>query len=300
MRLLSVFVNCFFTISICNGQSDFENFLKPSDTLHQKSKKALIITEAALTGSAIIGLNALWYSDYPRSNFHTINDLNEWQQMDKVGHMFSSYQLSRLGYETMKWTGAEEKDQYLNSLVVGMSLLTTVEILDGFSSEWGFSWSDMAANTLGTGLFIGQQKLWNEQRLLLKYSFHTTKYAELRPEKLGENLLQEIFKDYNGQTYWMSANINSFIKSKSIPNWLNIAFGYGAEGMLTGDKSDLNYPNQDRIRSYYLSLDVDLTRIKTNSNVLKSVFSVINFVKIPLPTFEINSEKKGVFHLLFF
>ncbi|OJU23360.1 MAG: hypothetical protein BGN92_03335 [Sphingobacteriales bacterium 41-5] len=50
--------------------------------------------------------------------------------------------------------------------------LTVIEILDGFSNKWGFSWGDMAANVFGAGMFQGQQLLWNEQRIKFKFSFH--------------------------------------------------------------------------------------------------------------------------------
>jgi hypothetical protein len=59
-------------------------------------------------------------------------------------------------------------------------------------------------------------------------------------------------------------------------------------------------PNQEHFRQFYLSLDVDLTKIKTNSYFLKTVFSVFNSVKIPAPTFEISTSGKSKFHLIYF
>ena len=63
---------------------------------------------------------------------------------------------------------------------------------------------------------------------------------------------------------------NSFFKDQIVPKWLNIAFGYGADGMLTGSANDITFSNQNRMRQFYLSLDVDLTQIKTNSHLLKN------------------------------
>lgn len=98
----------------------------------------------------------MWYADYPRSKFKTINDSGEWLQMDKVGHVFTSYQLGRLSSNTLSWAGVNRKQRLIYSTTIGLGFLTAVEVMDGFSAEWGFSWSDMAANTLGSGLFIGQ------------------------------------------------------------------------------------------------------------------------------------------------
>ncbi len=282
------------------SQSKLNQFLKPSDSLNKSRRNAVVITEASLATVTLVGLNQLWYADYPRSNFKTINDSSEWLQMDKLGHMFSSYQLGSFGASTLNWAGASKKDQLLYGATLGLVFLTAVEVMDGFSEEWGFSWTDMAANVAGVGLYAGQELLWQEQRILLKYSFHRTKYAKQRPDKLGDGLSEEFLKDYNGQTYWLSANINSFLKTESIPNWLNLAFGYGADGMLTGDPNDPLYLNQNRIRQYYLSLDIDLSRIKTNSHFLKTIFDVFNVIKFPFPTLELNDNGRLKLHYIYF
>ena len=286
------------------AQLDKRNFFKPSDTLNVSRRNAVIISEASLASLTLIGLNNLWYNDFQRSNFHTIDDSNEWLQMDKLGHIMSSYYVGKLGADVLNWSGVSKKNQLIYGSTLGFTFLAAVEIFDGYSKEWGFSWSDIAANAAGTGLFVGQELLWKEQRIVLKYSFRRTKYAALRPDKLGENFLQEFLKDYNGQTYWLSTNISSFIKDSDhkMPKWLNLAFGYGADGMLTGTNENVDnlFTNQERIRQFYLSFDVDLTRINTKSSLLKAVFSVINVIKIPLPTIEYNSRKRVVFHLLYF
>jgi uncharacterized protein YfiM (DUF2279 family) len=282
------------------SQSKLNQFLKPSDSLNISRRNSVIITETSLATLTLVGLNQLWYADYPRSKFKTINDSGEWLQMDKLGHVFSSYQIGRLGASTLNWAGVNKKDQLLYGATLSLGFLTAVEVMDGFSEEWGFSWTDMAANVAGTGLFVGQELLWQEQRILMKYSFHRTDFAKQRPDKLGNGFSEEFLKDYNGQTYWLSANIKSFFKTESIPNWLNLAFGYGADGMLTGDPNDPLFLNQNRIRQYYLSLDIDLSRIKTNSHILKTIFDVFNVIKIPFPTVEINDNGRVKCHYIYF
>jgi uncharacterized protein YfiM (DUF2279 family) len=251
---------------------------------------------------SLVGLDQLWYADYKRSKFQTLNDNNEWLQMDKLGHAFASYQIGTLGANLLNWSGVSEKDQLIYGATLGFGFLTVVEVFDGFSEEWGFSWGDMLANAAGTGLYVGQELLWKEQRIKLKYSFHQTQFAAQRPDKLGESFLEEVLKDYNGQTYWLSANVSSFFKNKKIPKWINVAFGYGADGMLTGTNESIDgmFLNQDRIRQYYLSLDVDLTRIKTNSHVLKTVFELLNVIKLPFPTVEFNDKNGIKFHAIYF
>ena len=134
----------------------------------------------------------------------------------------------------------------------------------------------------------------------MKYSFHQTRYATIKPELLGNNFIEQSIKDYNGQTYWLSANIWSFSKKKIFPKWLNIALGYGAEGMLSSQNTRENEESEIPYRQFFISLDVDLTKVKTQSKILKSVFSVINFIKIPAPTIEFRSKKGIKFHYLYF
>lgn len=282
------------------SQSKLDSFLTPSDTLNKPRRNTVVISEATIGTITLVGLNQLWYSDFDRSKFHTINDNNEWLQIDKLGHAFTSYQLGKHGAQLLNWSGVSKKHQLMYGATLGFTFLTAVEVLDGYSNEWGFSWGDILANGAGTGLYIGQELLWNEQRIALKYSFHHTKYAKARPDKLGETYLEQILKDYNGQTYWLSVNLHSFFKESKLPKWLNVAFGYGGDGMLSGTKdidNSLLTTNQ-RYRQYYLSFDLNLDRIRTNSKLLRSIFDVLNMVKIPLPTIEFN--KNGtVFHLLY-
>ncbi|MEL0456838.1 DUF2279 domain-containing protein [Flavobacteriaceae bacterium SZ-1-7] len=282
------------------SQSKLNAFLTPSDTLNVPRRNAVIISEASISAITLVGLNQLWYSDYDQSKFHTINDNSEWLQMDKFGHVFTSYQLGKHGAQLLNWSGAEKKNQLLYGATLGFTFLTAVEVLDGYSKEWGFSWGDVLANGVGTGLYIGQELLWNEQRIAIKYSFHDTKFAQVNPNKLGETYMEQILKDYNGQTYWLSFNLHSFFKNSKVPKWLNIAVGYGADGMLYGSKDIDNQvlTSIERYRQFFLSFDVNLNNIRTNSRLLRSIFDIFNMIKIPFPTLEI-SKKGAVFHLFY-
>lgn len=294
-----------FTVFFINSvfsQTEQNSFFSPSDTLNIKRRNAVVLSETTLGGITLLGLNQLWYADYERSKFHTINDNSEWYQMDKLGHTFTAYHLGRFGAQTLNWAGVSKKNQLIYGGSLGFMFLTGVEVLDGFSEEWGFSWGDFAANAAGSGLFIGQELLWEEQRISLKYSFNRTRFASKNPNKLGNGILEELLKDYNGQTYWLSANLHSFFKESKLPKWLNVAVGYGVDGLLYGESNlqQLNFPNQKRSRQFYLSLDVDLTKIETKSEFLKQVFNVFNVVKIPFPTLEINGNGKLVGHFVYF
>ena len=285
------------------AQNSFDNFLKPADSLNQKRQNSVFITEAVLASIALIGLNQLWYADYPKSEFHFINDNSEWKQMDKVGHFYSSYVIGRFGAEALNWSGANKKNQLIYGAGLGFVFLTAVEVMDGFSREWGASMGDVVANASGTALFVSQELLWKEQRIIPKFSFHRTEYANFRPDLLGSSLPEQILKDYNGQTYWLSANLYSFSKGSKIPKWLNLAFGYGGDGMIgekTENSSLISTPKPENFRQFYLSLDVDLTKIDSKSHFLKTLFSVFNTIKIPAPTLQYSTNSGFKFYAFYF
>lgn len=292
-----------FLPAIVLGQSAFDQFLKPADSLHKTRRNGVAIAEVAVAAGALVGLNQLWYADYPKSDFHTINDNAEWLQMDKVGHVFSAYHLGSLGKNVLQWSGVSRKNQLIYGATQGFVFLSAVEIMDGYSSKWGASMGDVAANFGGTALYVGQELLWKEQRIVPKFSFHTTPYASARPNVLGETSAEQLLKDYNGQTYWLSVNLHSFFKESKIPKWLNLAVGYGGEGMITGNEEFINtvfLPEKERYRQFYFSLDADLTKIKTKSHTLKTIFYLFNTVKIPAPTIEISSRQGFKFRELYF
>ncbi len=280
----------------------------PVDTSLVKRKllTGMIAAEGVTALASLGGLYVLWYKDYPQSSFHFFNDNNEWLQTDKLSHSASAYNISRISYDLFRWPGVEKKKAAWYGGATGFTYLAVIEFLDGFSSEWGASPGDLVANTLGSAAFVSQQLVWDEQRILLKWSCHTSKYAQYRPNILGRNLPERIIKDYNGQTYWLSVNIHSFLNDNSeFPKWLNVAFGYGADGMLGAktNPAQINgypLPSFDRTRRYFLSLDLDLTRIKTRSKVLNSVFNLFGFLKIPFPAIEYNSGNKWVIHGVYF
>jgi hypothetical protein len=117
-------------------------------------------------------------------------------------------------------------------------------------------------------------------------------------ELFGALGVEKVLKDYNSQTYWLSANVHAFFPESSFPKWLNIAVGYNVRLMLGGtenkwiDKNGttIDQTNRPRYKRFLLSADVDLTKIDTKNKALKTIFSIFNCIKIPAPTLEFNSK----------
>lgn len=270
-----------------------------TDSSRSVNKKGLhTFTMVAGTGyvGGLITLNHFWYKNTARQSFRFFNDNAEWKQVDKAGHFYTSFYLSYATASALKGYHVTHRRANMIGSLAGFLLSVPVEIMDGFSDGYGASAGDLVADAAGSVFFSGQQLAWNEIRIFPKFSFHRTGYAQLRPELLGENLLSEMVKDYNGQTYWLSFDVDKFT---SFPRWLNIAVGYGAQQMIfarDGKNQDMGFTP---FRQYYLSFDFDLTSIKTRSKVVKTLLYVANAIKFPSPTIEF-SKKGSKFHSFYF
>ncbi len=273
-------------------------------------KRVRLVTEANIVGygGALIGLNAAWYSQYPRSSFHFFNDDAEWLQVDKAGHMYAAYVESRASFEMWRWAGLSRKKRIWVSGLSGLAYQSIIEVLDGFSSEYGFSPGDYVSNVIGSAAFTSQELLWDDQRIKLKFSFHRKNYgsADLNARAnflYGKSEAERMIKDYNALTDWASVNVRSFFPKAPVPKWFAIAIGYGAEGMFGArsniakdkngnvifDRSDIK-----RYRQWFLSPDIDLNKIKTKSKALRFALVVLTAFKFPAPSLEFsNGSFKG-------
>jgi len=322
--LLIVNVLCNLQAAMCFSQqyADTTVSIMPADSV-DADKNSLLKTylkRKFLTGtvsvvglgSTFISLNNSWYKQYDKVPFHTFNDAAEWLQMDKMGHAWTAYNSSFLIYKMWRWAGVKRNNAILLGGLTGLGYLTTIEYLDGRSAGWGWSWSDMGANIFGISLFAIQQAAFNNQAIRIKFTTHNKQYPgqmKARADELfGKSFSSNLLKDYNAQTYWLSLNLQSFFPKSKLPQWLNIAIGYGAEGMLGGfnnkkydDNGLLIFDASDtkRYRQLYFSPDIDLSKINTRSKFVKSLLNTLNVIKIPFPAVEYSNGRLKT-HLFYF
>ncbi|MDR0802061.1 DUF2279 domain-containing protein [Fluviicola sp.] len=244
-------------------------------------------TSMAVGGGSVALLSAIWYKEYPKSNFHFFNDSKEWLYMDKCGHAFTAYRLSVMEYSAWHWARMPCKKAIWLSGGIAWTYQLSVEILDGFSAEWGFSVADLTANTVGTALFIGQQLGWNEQRIQLKFGYKPSPYAKIRPDALGANFPQRLLKDYNAQSYWLCVAPGTFFRESRFPKWIQVGIGYSIDAKLHGYNN--TYTDISTGKTYYakqeyaISLDIDWAQIPVKKPWIRKVLKPLNTIKIPFP-----------------
>ena len=286
-------------INLCNtqaaqAQNGWAGLLTPSKQFNPQRATGLFLAEGSMVTASFVSLNVLWYKKYRSSRFHWFNDWPEWLQMDKCGHATVAYNLTTIGNGLYRWAGYSPAQANLVSSLTSLAIMGTIEIFDGYSEKWGFSWGDMGANFTGIGLAAAQFSAYNDQRIQLQFSFHYSPYRMQRPDELGENRLQSILKDYNGQSYWASINVPAFLKTNTpVPPWLCLAVGYGADGMTSGRPDELHTDTQ-RQRYFFLSLDAKLQNLLPEAPFSQTVATALSMLKVPAPALRYKPADKTI------
>ena len=275
-----------------HSQSDF---FVASDSLNRSRLIGVSSSVGATWTGSMTGLWYLWYKDANPDGWHTIDDSRNWLQMDKAGHFYTAYKINASMTNLYEWTGLNRKQSVLIGSGISFGFQTTLEIFDARFQQWGFSWSDFGANTLGVASYATQKLVWDEERIIPKFSTHPTEFARYRPEILGGTQLQSLLKDYNGQTYWLSFSPGTFFQNSQFPEWLCFSFGYSAHEKLVGDQSIYVDPVSGRTfneqREFLFSMDVDFSKLKIRRPWLKTLVNQLNYIKVPFPTIILRDGK---------
>ena len=210
--------------------------------------------------------------------------------MDKAGHIYTAAHLGESFGQILSFAGYSKKKSALLGGVYGWSYLLGLELLDGNSSKWGFSWSDLGANTLGTILYTSQELLFDKQLFRTKFSYSPSGVSQIRPNVLGSNFTESLFKDYNGQTYWLSFSPFSFTQHEQL-RWICLSVGYSVNDKISG-ANDI-FVTKTKIysakRQLLFSLDIDIEAMNIKRKWVRTILKPLNWIKIPFPTMEITN-----------
>jgi hypothetical protein len=225
----------------------------------------------------------------PRAPFRFENDWIYALNVDKLGHMYAGYLLSRTFGYLLEWTGFSEHTSVFFGSVLGLSYQMYVEVEDGFHRVYGFSPGDAFFNILGATIPLAQWTFPVLRNFTLKYSYlPSTQYKDELKAGQGKAFLD----DYEGTTVWLGVDPH-FLMGKSlseaVPPWLGLAFGVGAR--------DLNLSGGGR-RQATLALDFNLSKIGTESEFLRGLFTLLDVIHLPAPGIRLDGNRVlfGVFY----
>ena len=214
-----------------------------------------IVTFGTLGIYAAYGFSTWWNdanSDFNQQDEDWFNENSYSGGADKLGHMFSTYISTRLLTRGYQWAGLNHQHALRRARNLAFFTLTAVEIMDGFTKEYGFSWEDFIMNTLGIGMAQilesdpDMDALW-DFRVLYRYSDDADRKNSIDP-----------FSDYSGQIYLFVLRPAVLANAAANSNWhlLEIAAGYGTKGYRP--LTDLNTPKE---RNLYLGVSLNVTEL---------------------------------------
>jgi len=311
--VVNIIIKYFNYLVICSclccqslfSNPDINQDFRDSSQFNSKTLYTAIVLTGAYYATSMYVLSKTWFKDKELVPFHIRNDNSGYMQVDKFGHMFGAYVYSYVGYHGLKKMGLTDSEALLYGGTLGFVMQTPIEIMDGIHKDHGFSWGDILANSIGSGLVLGQQLIFEEQIIKYKFSYWQSKYSKMSNGYLGTNTFNKIFKDYNGHTYWLSVPISKIFSEIGTPEWVNVALGYGAGGMFGEQYNITEYngveiPQTERFRRFVISLDIDWAKIQTDSQLLKTILAGLTFIKLPFPAIEYNTMNELRFHWIFY
>jgi uncharacterized protein YfiM (DUF2279 family) len=238
----------------------------PDANVSDWNKEQKLIAANAAGSLFILGWGIVNW-DYFQSRPHSKNegwfgeDTDE-GGADKLGHFYACYLLSHgLAYRYERWGYRHDRAAVYGALS-GFGLTGLMELGDSFSA-YGFSYEDMAMNTLGS---LAGYLLWTHPELMRK--------IDIRVELMPRFDQADVFTDYQHQKYLVALKLDGFDGLRDSPlRYLDLQLGYYAR----------NYPQSSSgtsERNVYIGLGVNLSRVFADLSWRKTA-RVFNYLQVP-------------------
>jgi hypothetical protein len=217
-----------------------------------REKKVIALNVAAITTTLAVGA-AEW--DYYSSSFDFQDEGwfdpdTKYGGADKLGHAYSAYALTSVYNSIYKNWGYSDEKAIFGGALSSWSLTTLIEIGDGFSQNYGFSWQDETMNTFGVGLAYLRHRY---PSLNEKFDFRI-EYFPSPAFRHGDTM--DPFTDYSGQKYLIALKPDGILKTdNSLLKAVELHFGYYSRGYLQEDKPYFGSKN----RYTYFGVGVNIT-----------------------------------------
>ena len=233
-----------------------------------RKKKTIALNVASVATVMAIG-TASW--DYYSSSFDYIDEGwfgadTKYGGVDKLGHAYSAYALTDFYNHVYKKFGYSDKQAILGGALSSWSMMTLIELGDGFSENYGFSWQDETMNTVGVGLAYIRNR-YPDLKNVFDYRIEW-----LPSDTFGDDGTVDPFTDYSGQKYLIALKPDGILKTdNSLLKALELHFGYYSR----------DFKENKHIKRYtYFAVGLNMTYIleQLTGNRFGGIF---NYVQIP-------------------
>ncbi|MEM8560048.1 MAG: DUF2279 domain-containing protein [Bacteroidota bacterium] len=212
-----------------------------------------------------------WWEE--RTRWKIQNDWDYVRWADKLGHFAVNDFWTRLYRSSMRWSGLSERDAALWGAGLAFANSTYYEILDGFGPRWGFSPGDLAFNVAGIAFASAKPYVPALQPFSVKLSYVNSGWAD-----------KNFIDDYQGQTYWLVANLDRLAPGVGFPEWLGVTVGYGARGL-----NEINFLTESHV---YVGLDIGPEIIPFEGRFWDVLRNGLSIARLPAPAVRITPDAR--------
>jgi uncharacterized protein YfiM (DUF2279 family) len=239
-----------------------------------------------------------WWSGEKAEKFFFNADWDEnHRDQDKWGHLFGGYHLTRAGHTLLRGACVSQKRSLFYSALYSTLFQLQIELWDARYAKYGFSYPDFLANAAGMGLAVLHAT--NPRTEAVKPTISYSRSAAMRQRVATDEIRHST--DYEGQTYWFSADVESLLPEHARPYWPGIvrfSVGHSIQDYVIPRPAgvDPSTPQQSvrAKRRILLSLDLDAGKLPGNHPAWRFVKRQLSYIRLPAPALEIAPQFEGI------
>lgn len=212
---------------------------------------------------------------------------------DKGGHFLAHYMLERGLYQVFDWTENGSSRKYIYSVGMAETVGFMIEVGDGFSSHYGFSYEDFVVDSVGivTGALLDYYPVAGGFLGFSGRYIPTGGYKHNEHDKNKIDAVLGFVNDYSGWTYMANFKLAGFervgIHLPLALRLLQFDIGFGSKGYTSYDKGRYARPHKREI-VYGISLnsaqllDESLSESSRSGAIYTTTHKALEFYHIPV------------------
>ncbi len=238
-----------------------------------KEEKMFYANVTAATAIGIWGL-ATW--DYGSAGLHTSDEGwfeydSKYGGADKLGHFWATYTFSDALTGLYKNWGYDSEKASTYAALSAWTVQLFMEVGDATSETQGFSWGDMAMNTVGALTSV-----------LFEHYPELDRKVDFRVEYVFNVPVNSIFDDYSNEYYSLVLKLDGFDAfQNNFLKWVEISGGYYTRGYEDHD--------EDNVRSLYAGISINLSRL-FYQNGWNKTGKTLEYIQLPYTTLKASND----------
>ena len=168
--------------------------------------------------------------------------------IDKLGHAFATYVMTDILTHAIRRHSTDPRGGEITAALLATSLMTYVEVFDGFSGDHGFSYEDLVMDMLGAGVSALRNYVPGlREKVDFRMQYLTSPHSAFEP-----------FGDYEGQKFFMVVKLAGFENLRDTPlRFVELHGGYLARGF-SGEEEKAGTARE---RNLYVGIGLNLQEL---------------------------------------